>query len=125
MAGDMADVEADVRAALAAEGFGVLTEIDGAATLRAKLGVVDHHPLKILGVCNPSFSHRALGLDPSLSLVLPCNVVIEDVGAGRSSVAIADPRTMLADRDSTRPELDILTDEAGAALERALARIGR
>jgi uncharacterized protein (DUF302 family) len=120
---DMADAEAAVRATLAAEGFGVLTEIDVAATLKMKLGV-DRSPLKILGACNPSFAHRALGLEPSVSLVLPCNVVVEQVGDGRTRVAIADPRTLLAGGGPTRPELEALADEAGTALERALARVG-
>jgi uncharacterized protein (DUF302 family) len=119
----MADVEAAVRAALAAEGFGVLTEIDVAATFRAKLGV-ERNALKILGACNPAFANRALDLDHSLTLVLPCNVVVEDVGDGRTRVAIADPRAMLLDGSATKSELEALADEAGAALERALARVG-
>jgi uncharacterized protein (DUF302 family) len=121
--GNMADVEAAVRAALAAEGFGVLTEIDVAATLRAKLGV-DRNPLKILGACNPSFAHRALGLDPSLALVLPCNVVVEDQGDGRTSVVIADPRIMLGGETALGPELEALAEEAATALERAVELVG-
>ena len=93
--GHMTDVEAMVRAALGAEGFGVLGEIDVAATLRAKLGV-HHEALKILRACNPSFAHRGLQLDPSLALVLPCNVVIEGTGEGRTRVAVADPRARVA-----------------------------
>jgi uncharacterized protein (DUF302 family) len=72
----LAEAEAAVRDALSAQGFGILTEIDVAATLKAKLDI-DRPPLKILGACNPSFAHRALELDPSTSLVLPCNVVLE------------------------------------------------
>ncbi|MGD0895591.1 MAG: DUF302 domain-containing protein [Acidimicrobiales bacterium] len=89
-----ADTEVVVRGALAAEGFGVLSEIDVAATLKAKLDV-DRPPLKILGACNASLAHRALEIDPSVALVLPCNVVLEAVGGG-TRVAIADPRTLLA-----------------------------
>ena len=70
------EIEPKVRAALQEQGFGVLTEIDVAATLRAKLGV-ERPALKILGACNPEFANRALGIDPSVSLVLPCNVVLE------------------------------------------------
>ena len=121
--GSMADVEPALRTALGAQGFGVLTEIDVAATLRAKLGV-DRNPLKILGACNPSFAHRALTLDPTLALVLPCNVVLEEVGEGHTSVAIADPRTMLQGAAAASAELVALGEEAADALGRALADLG-
>ena len=71
----MADAESAIREALADQGFGVLTEIDVAATFKAKLGV-ERPALKILGACNPTFAHRALELDESVSLLLPCNVEI-------------------------------------------------
>lgn len=118
---DMAGAESAVRTALAAEGFGILTEIDVAATLRAKLGV-ERSPLKILGACNPRLAHQALTLDPSLALVLPCNVVIEDVGDGRVRIAIADPGAMLAG-DDTGAELAALADTATTALAHAMVRI--
>lgn len=89
------EAEAAVRTALAEQGFGVLTEIDVAATLRAKLGA-ERPPLKILGACNPHLAHRALELDPSVSLVLPCNVVVEAVEGG-TRVAAADPRELMPD----------------------------
>lgn len=90
----LADTESAVRSALGDQGFGVVTEIDLAATLRDKLGV-DRRPLKILGACNPSVADRALTLDPSVSLLLPCNVVLESVDGG-THVAIADPRDLMA-----------------------------
>lgn len=90
----LAETEVAVREALAAEGFGVLTEIDVAATLKSKLGV-DRTPLKILGACNPGFAHRALELDPSVALMLPCNVVLEETGPASTHVSIADPRAMM------------------------------
>lgn len=121
--GPMSNVESAVRQVLVEEGFGVLTEIDVAAILQAKLGV-QRAPLRILGACNPSFAHRALALDPSLALVLPCNVVLEDVGEGRVRVAIADPRTMIGDAGSARPELVTLGDEAAIALEAAITKLG-
>lgn len=81
------EAEAAVRDALAQEGFGVLTGIDVAATLKVKLGV-ERPPLKTLGACKPHLAHQALQLDPAVSLVLPCNVVIEPAEGG-ARVAIA------------------------------------
>lgn len=114
----MDEAEAAVRGALAEQGFGVLTEIDVAATLRAKLGV-ERSALKILGACNPTLAHTALGLDPSVSLVLPCNVVLEDED-GRTRVSIADPRALMSD-----PAFTELADDAAARLGAALDALPR
>jgi uncharacterized protein (DUF302 family) len=111
-------VEPRVRDALAAEGFGVLTEIDVAATLRAKLGV-ERAPLKILGACNPNFAHRALELDPTVSLLLPCNVVLEAVD-GATTVSVVDPRALI-DEEEFRP----LADEAADRLRRVVDVVGQ
>lgn len=89
------DAEAAIRAALTAQGFGVLTEIDVAAVFKAKLGV-ERPFLKILGACNPGFAQRALQLDPSVSLLLPCNVVVESVDTG-TKIAAVDPLELMAD----------------------------
>ena len=89
----MEDAEAAVRASLATQGFGVLTEIDVAATLKAKIGV-DRAPLKILGACNPTFAHKALELDQSVSLLLPCNVVLAATGDG-TKISAVDPRELM------------------------------
>ncbi len=107
------ETEAKVRAALADQGFGVLTEIDIAATFKAKLDV-DRPPLKILGACNPGFAHRALAIDPATALVLPCNVVLEATDAG-TSVRIVDPRSMMPD-----PTFAELADDAAAKLTAAV-----
>lgn len=88
------EAESAVREALTAQGFGVLTEIDVAATLKEKLGV-ERSPLKILGACNPSLAHRALEIDPSVALMLPCNVVLEEESPGHTKVTIADPRELM------------------------------
>jgi uncharacterized protein (DUF302 family) len=110
--------EVVVREALASQGFGILTEIDVAATFKAKLGV-ERPPLKILGACNPHFAYRALELDPSVALMLPCNVVL--VGDGeRTHVSIADPR-MLMPGDA----LASLADEVAGRLSEAAGVIGR
>jgi uncharacterized protein (DUF302 family) len=116
------EAETAVRAALAREGFGVLTEIDVAATLEAKLGV-HRPPLKILGACNPSFAHRALELDPSLALVLPCNVVLEEAGADRTLVSIADPRSMMDSDGDAGSALADLGEEAATVLQRVADRL--
>jgi len=108
--------EAAVRAALAAQGFGVLTEIDVAATFEAKLGVTGP-PLKILGACNPALAHRALEIDPTVALVLPCNVVLRGEGL-RTSISIADPRELMDD-----PAFAELAAEAAHRLDRALASL--
>lgn len=112
--------EADrrVRAALAAQGFGVLTEIDVAATLRAKLGV-ERPALKILGACNPGFAHRALQLDESVALLLPCNVVIAATDRG-VRVSAVDPRGLMTD-----PAFAELADDAAVRLRAALAKVAR
>jgi uncharacterized protein (DUF302 family) len=105
-----------VRDALAAQGFGFLTEIDVAATLKAKLGV-DRRPLKILGACNPSLAHRALQIDPSVSLVLPCNVVVEAIDTG-TRVAAVEPHDLMDD-----PRFTALADEAAQRLRAAIATV--
>ena len=111
------DAEAAIREALAAEGFGILTEIDVAATLKAKLDI-DRPPLKILGACNPRLAHEALELDPSVSLLLPCNVVIEPSGAG-TRVAVVDPRDLMSD-----PHFSQLADDAAKRLKAAIDSVG-
>ncbi len=118
VAAPLDETEAKVRAALQEQGFGVLTEIDVASTLRAKLGV-ERPPLKILGACNPSFANRALGIDPSVALLLPCNVVLEAVDGG-THVGIVDPRSMMDD-----PQFAELAEEAADRLRAALDAVER
>ncbi len=91
--------EEATKAALDDEGFGVLTEIDVAATLHDKLGV-DRAALKILGACNPQLAPTALQADPTVSVLLPCSVVIEETPAW-VQVSAADPRELMDDRSLT------------------------
>ena len=84
-----------VTAALATEGFGVLTTIDVRETLRNKLDV-DFRPYTILGACNPGMAHRALQIEPDIGAMLPCNVVVQDKGQGTTQVAAVDPVASMA-----------------------------
>jgi uncharacterized protein (DUF302 family) len=91
---------ARVRAELAAEGFGVLCEIDVQATLKAKLGV-DRDPYMILGACNPPLAHAALEAEPELGSLLPCNVIVY-VDDGQTHIAAIDAERMLSIVDNDR-----------------------
>ncbi len=108
------EAEAAVRVALGGEGFGVLTEIDVAATLKAKLGV-ERPALKILGACNPTFAHQALEIDPTVALLLPCNVVLEPAAQGGTRVSAVDPHQLMPD-----PAFAALVGEVHAKLTAAL-----
>lgn len=110
------EAEALAREALTEQGFGVLTEIDVAATLRAKLGV-ERPPLKILGACNPALSHQALETDPSIALMLPCNVVVEEAPGG-TRVRFVDPRVLMPG-----PDFATIASEAAERLEAAAATV--
>jgi len=106
--------------ALAKEGFGVLSEIDVAATLKKKLGK-EIPPYKILGACNPQFAHRAIDIEPQIGALLPCNVVVRVDAGGRTIVEIMDPRAVLQLVD--RPEIAAIAGEVRERLERVLASL--
>ncbi|HCK84416.1 MAG TPA: hypothetical protein DHW63_07845 [Hyphomonadaceae bacterium] len=88
--GTAEDAIARVKTALAAKGFGVLSEIDVAATLKAKLGF-DMAPYVILGACNPQYAHRALQIEPRIGTMLPCNVIVRELSPGKVEIAAIDP----------------------------------
>ncbi|WP_405817600.1 DUF302 domain-containing protein [Streptomyces sp. NBC_01390] len=108
-----------VREALAAQGFGVLTEIDVTATLKAKLGH-DMEDYLILGACNPALAHRAIEADRAIGLLLPCNVVVRREG-DHTLVQALDPNTMVA--LTGLPALRPVAQEAAASLDAALASL--
>lgn len=113
---DVAMVRA--REALKAEGFGVLTEIDVAATFKAKLER-DFRPYVILGACSPALAWRALHANVEVGLLLPCNVTVEAVEPGTSIVRIVDPMQMLAAADpGANAEVRSVAEEARAKLAR-------
>lgn len=109
-----------VRAALQEQGFGVLTEIDVAATLKAKLGEQMEDYL-ILGACNPPLAHRALEIDRSLGLLLPCNVVLRNTTGG-TLVEIADPQTMVS--LTGNPALEPVANDARERLCSVISALG-
>lgn len=98
-----------VRAALGEQGFGVLTEIDIAATMKAKLDV-DLPPQVILGACRPPLAYEALQADPSIAAMLPCNVVVRSLGDDETIVEVFDPAIMTQVSDGGKALVAVAVD---------------
>ena len=113
------EVNAEVRAALVEQSFGIVTEIDMQATLHNKINV-EIEPMIILGVCNPKFAYRALQTEPSIGLLLPCNVVIRKTDAG-VVVEMVDPQMMAEITEG--PEMAQIANEVSVLLSAALASL--
>jgi len=118
--GDIEAAEAAISDALKAVGFGILTRIDVAETLKKKIDV-DRAPYVILGACNPKLANTALTLEPELGLMLPCNVIVYSDADDQTIVSIIDPAAMVGMIDN--PDLECLVSEARPLLEQALNSI--
>jgi uncharacterized protein (DUF302 family) len=102
------------------EGFGVLTEIDVAGTLKKKLNK-DMPPYRILGACNPPLAHQALAAEPTIGLLLPCNVVVRQDDQGQVHVEFMDPVGIFTLLD--RPDVAPLAQEVRSRLDRVMANL--
>ena len=120
VSGPFADALDRTRAALQAEGFGIISEIDVAKTLKEKIGV-DFRPYTILGACNPGLAYEALKLEDKVGTMLPCNVVVWEMGDHRV-VAAMEPVLMEQLVDS--PEIRAIAGEVSQRLRKVLEAIG-
>ena len=111
---------AEVIDALKEKGFGVLTDIDVAATMKQKLGI-DFRPYRILGACNPPLAHKALAAEDKIGVMLPCNVIVQEAGTGKVEVAAIDPR--IAMERVGNPALMDLANEVADKLARVISAI--
>ena len=117
--GSVAGVRPRVEAALRAQGFGVITEIDVQATMQTKLGI-ERAPYLILGACNPSLAHRAIEADPSVGALLPCNVVLREDGPD-TIIEAMDPMAALG--IVGLPTIQAVAEEARARLSQAIQTV--
>ena len=99
------------------EGFGILTEIDVKATLKKKLDA-DFRPYKILGACNPPFAHQALQVEDKIGVMLPCNVIVQEIADGQVEVAAMDPASAMQVIEN--PQLQAIAQQVRAKLEKAM-----
>jgi len=103
--------------ALKQVGFGIITEIDVKETFHKKLGV-EFRPYRILGACNPALAFEALGLEDKIGLMLPCNVIVQDVGNGQTEIAAIDPVASMLAIDN--PTLKLAAASVGTKLKQAI-----
>ncbi len=114
------DAIAAVTDELGKEGFGVLTEIDVAATMKKKLDE-DMPPYRILGACNPPLAHQAVSAIPEIGLLLPCNVLVREDDEGQVHVSFMDPGSVLGLVDN--PQVEPLAAEVKERLQRVMAAL--
>lgn len=118
--GDFDAVTIRVKDALKAEGFGVLTEIDVAGTLKAKIGK-DFRPYRILGACNPNYAFQALNEEAHIGVMLPCNVIVQRYDNGEVEVSSIDPATAM--EAIGNPKLEAVARQVRAALQRVVESV--
>ncbi|HNT99996.1 MAG TPA: DUF302 domain-containing protein [Acidobacteriota bacterium] len=114
------DAVAKVTDGLAAEGFGVLSDIDVKATMKRKLDV-EFHNYRILGACNPPFAYRALQIEDKIGTLMPCNVIVQERTPGEVEVAAVNP--MVSMQAVNKPELREVAEEVTARLRRVIDRL--
>jgi uncharacterized protein (DUF302 family) len=120
VAGEFDAVIARVKEALKAEGFGVLTEIDVAGTLKAKIDK-DFRPYRILGACNPNLAYQALSQEAHIGVMLPCNVIVQRYDDGEVEVSSIDPATAM--QTVSNPGLTGVAGQVREALTRVIERV--
>jgi uncharacterized protein (DUF302 family) len=106
--------------ALKQEGFGIITEIDVRDTFKKKIGV-DFRNYRILGACNPLMAHEALQIEDKVGTMLPCNVVVQDIGGGRTEIAAIDPVASM--QAITNPQLKHAAEQVREKLQRAITNL--
>ena len=120
IAGDFPAIVERVIASLKTEGFGVLTEIDVKATMKQKLNI-DFRDYRILGACNPPLAHQALTADDKIGTMLPCNVIVQDLGSGQVEVAAINPAISMEHVENT--VLKTIADSVTGKLRRVITAI--
>lgn len=114
------DIVERAKVALKSQGFGVLMEINVQEVLKQKIGA-DFRPYRILGACNPGLAHRALSSEDKIGTMLPCNVIVQDLGGGRVEVAAIDPLAAMGRIDN--PALEKIAAEVAEKLSLAVASV--
>ncbi len=111
------EVIAQVTEGLKTEGFGILTEIDVAATFKKKLDI-DFRNYRILGACNPNFAHKAISAEPHIGVFLPCNVVVQEIKTGEFQISAVDPIASMVSVEND--ELGAIAGEVQSKLRRVI-----
>lgn len=120
VSGEFSAIVERVTESLKAEGFGILTEIDVRATMKKKLDI-DFRDYRILGACNPPLAHQALTADDKIGTMLPCNVIVQDLGGGKIEVAAIDPAISM--EHVGNPTLNTIAESVTGKLRRVIAVI--